>query len=140
MDNSDPTGDTVLIKTNSGSRMDVDMNGKTLHVMPKGLRVSRRLAIRLLIDYGYRGKYWARERSTGLRKIDVAKLAEETKRRFEWYIPGMDFSNFNPAEDFLIHVPDTNLATELDELSELANMIEQEQARVEAVEEDLVTV
>lgn len=103
--NSDPNNELVLIKTNSGKRMDVMLNGHKFTIMGKGRRVSRRQAVRLLLDYGYQGKYWGRERTTGIRKIDLPRVTEEERERIQWYNPDIDFKSFNPNEDFLIHVP-----------------------------------
>lgn len=113
----DPEKDTVLLKTHSGAAMSIPISGgRKLNIMPRGRRVSRRLAVRLLREYGYRGKYWSRDRTTGLRKIDLAHLPEPTKERIQWYHPNVDFDNFNPSMDYLIHVPDAPEEDELDAL------------------------
>lgn len=122
----DPANDTLLLKTKSGKRMDVRVGDKTLHIMPRGLKVSKRLAVRLLLDYGYHGKYWARERATGIRKIDLPRLPEDTKDRIKWYHPDINFDKFDPNEDYLIHVPAVDAAQELEDL--LAEAEAEEQA------------
>lgn len=116
---TDPSKDTVLIKTNSGAAMHIPMGkGQKISIMPKGRRVSRRLAVRLLREYGYRGKYWGRERTTGIRKIDLPRVPQETRERIQWYNPDVNFDKFEPNMDYLIHVPDTGLAEELEELAQ----------------------
>lgn len=132
MDN--PAIDTVLIKSNSGSRMTVKMGGKTLNIMPKGLRVSKRMAINLLLAYGYRGKYQGRERYTGLRKIDIQRMPDETKERVNFYNPEpIDWKNFNPSEDYLVQ------ASTVDELDELGELIAAQEAQDALRDEHLVT-
>lgn len=117
--------DTILVKVNSGKSMKVKLAGRELNIMPRGLRVSPRLGAQLLRGWGYRGKYWARERNTGLRKIDIPHLPPETKARYAWYLRDVNLDDFDPREDYLIHVPDDDL---LDELNDLANQIEAAEA------------
>jgi hypothetical protein len=118
--NTDPNSDSVNIRTASGKQMVTYINGQK-YVIPagRGRSVSRRLAVRLLLDYGRNGKYWARERNTGIRKIDLPRVPEETRERIQWYTPEVDFKNFNPSEDYLIHHQNSELTEELEEELEL---------------------
>ena len=121
--------DTVLLKTSSGSPMKVKLLGKDVTISNRGFRCSPRLAVQLLRGWGYRGKYWGRNRDTGLRQIDLAHLPEESKARMKWYVKDLDFDNFKPREDYLIHAPDENLMDELEKLeAEFHSMREDEAA------------
>ena len=98
-----PSREMIRLRTKSGRRMDVMLGGEKFTIMPKGRSVSKRVAIRLLREYGYRGKYHRRHRPTGLRREDLMKLPEETKLRLKYADPSLDFDNLNFIDDYLYH-------------------------------------
>lgn len=123
------TNDTVLLKTSGGSPMKIRLHGKDITISNRGFRCSPRLATQIIRGWGYRGKYWARERNTGMRQVDMAHLPNESKERMKWYLKDVDFDNLKPREDYIIHVPDAGILDELQQLeAEFAALAENEEA------------
>lgn len=118
----------VKVKTQSGKAMQIPVRTSAgpqlLNVPPAGRKVSRRLALKLLREYGEFGKYRGRDRATGLTEFDIATLPVETIARLKGRHPNIQKFKTNP--DFLVHVPGMPMNAEIDELTGVESLVSAE--------------
>lgn len=94
-------GGTVKIGNPDRKPLQVPINGEKLNIPPLGRRVERRLAIRLLMDYGINGTYLGRDQATGMTPFDWQAAKPEVKQMYGNY-------KFNFIENHLEQLPDGN--------------------------------
>lgn len=97
----DPSG-TVKIGTPDGKPMHFMYKGKVFNVPPAGKRVSRKLALELIIKYGKDGHYYGRDQRTGLMVDDQFGLTEEQEK---WAAR----QQFNFLTNYLIQVDENEV-------------------------------
>lgn len=73
-------GGTVKIVTNDKKPLQFNYEGQVFHIPPAGKRVTREVALKLLILYGRNGRYYGRDQRTGLEKGQEFHLTEYQER------------------------------------------------------------
>jgi hypothetical protein len=92
-------GGTVKLVTNNKKPMQFNMNGQPFHVPPAGKRVSRDLALRLLMLYGASGRYYGRDQRTGMPAGEEDMLSEHQEK---WAAR----QKFNFIKQYLMQAPE----------------------------------
>jgi hypothetical protein len=93
-------GGNVLLKMASGRGAKLKAeNGEVINIPPRGHRVAREVALRLMLDFGRSGQYYGIDRATGVTPAQWRAFHPDTKKAFEGY-------EFQFMTDYVIHVPD----------------------------------
>lgn len=100
-------GGTVKIGTPDGMPMQVFVGQDKMNITPSGRRVERRLALKLLLDYGRTGTYRGYDQATGMTQDAWDSMQPEHKALFA-------NRKFNFNENYLEQLPDGNASDEED--------------------------
>jgi hypothetical protein len=98
-------GGTVKIGNPDKKPMKVTVGKETFNIPPSGRRVERRMAIKLLLDYGSNGTYLGRDQATGMTPMAWQFAKPEMKEFFGNYA-------FNFILNHLEQLPDGNPSVE----------------------------
>lgn len=97
----DDEGGVIKIATSDRRPTTIPSGNKTLNISPKGKRVQRLAAIRLLMDFGLNGLHYGRDLATGMSRDDWETMQYQNPELANRY----KNHRFQFNENYLIQVP-----------------------------------
>lgn len=92
----------VLVKASKGSTFPATYRGRVVKVPPRGVRIDRRIAVDLLVNYGKHGIYVGMDPATGMTPSRWKSMKKDER---ELYV---DAHGSEPSfiDRYLTHIPD----------------------------------